>query len=96
MDNESEDGTAHIAEQAGAVVFSQPLKGYGDAIRKGLEKAKGDIFILSEADGINTNKRLTWKIVNMILPTLLIVLLGLFVMNYNKKRSEKLKVAYYE
>jgi NDP-sugar pyrophosphorylase family protein len=51
MDNESEDGTAHIAEQAGAVVFSQPLKGYGDAIRKGLEKAKGDIFILSEADG---------------------------------------------
>ena len=51
MDNESEDGTARIAEKAGAVVYSQPLRGYGDGIRKGLEKATGDILILSEADG---------------------------------------------
>lgn len=51
MDNQSPDNTAKIAASAGAVVYSEKLKGYGDAIRKGLEKATGDILILAEADG---------------------------------------------
>ena len=37
--------------------------------------------LLSEANGIDAKKRLTWKIINMLIPTILIVLLGLFIMN---------------
>ena len=48
--------------------------------------------LLSEADGVDAKTRLTWKVINMLLPTLLIVLLGIFVMRYTKKRSEKLRV----
>lgn len=51
MDNESPDGTAEVARRAGADVYSQPLKGYGDAIRMGLEHATGDILIVTESDG---------------------------------------------
>jgi UDP-N-acetylglucosamine diphosphorylase / glucose-1-phosphate thymidylyltransferase / UDP-N-acetylgalactosamine diphosphorylase / glucosamine-1-phosphate N-acetyltransferase / galactosamine-1-phosphate N-acetyltransferase len=50
MDNQSPDGTAEIAKKAGAKVFSRPLKGYGDAIRQGMEEASGDILIITEAD----------------------------------------------
>ena len=50
MENMSTDGTAEIARKAGARVFSRKLKGYGDAIRQGLEEAKGDILIITEAD----------------------------------------------
>ena len=48
--------------------------------------------LLSEADGVDAKTRLTWKVINMLLPTLLIVLLGIFVMRYTKKRFEKLRV----
>ena len=48
--------------------------------------------LLSEANGVDAKTRLTWKIVNMLLPTILIALLGIFVMRYNRKRSEKLKI----
>ena len=47
--------------------------------------------LLTEADGVDTKKRITWKILNMILPTLLIVLLGIYVLRLNRKKSEKLK-----
>ena len=50
MDNQSPDGTADIARKAGAKVFSRPLKGYGDAIKQGIEEANGDILIITEAD----------------------------------------------
>lgn len=50
MENMSSDGTAEIAKKAGARVFSRKLKGYGDAIRQGLQEAKGDILIITEAD----------------------------------------------
>ncbi|MEC7367648.1 MAG: sugar phosphate nucleotidyltransferase, partial [Pseudomonadota bacterium] len=42
MDNISEDGTARIARDAGAKVYSEPLKGYGDAIKKGLDRSSAD------------------------------------------------------
>ena len=51
MDNVSEDGTADIARKAGATVYSEPLKGYGDAIKKGLDRSSADILVVVEADG---------------------------------------------
>jgi len=51
MDNSSTDGTAEIALEAGAEVYSRPLKGYGDALRQGMDAARGDILVLVEADG---------------------------------------------
>ncbi|MDP2928233.1 MAG: glycosyltransferase [Candidatus Omnitrophota bacterium] len=51
MDNNSPDGTAKIAREAGATVYSEPLGGYGDAIKKGLDRSDADIFIVAEADG---------------------------------------------
>lgn len=50
MDNQSADGTAEIARRAGATVHSRPLRGYGDALRQGLDAASGDILVLVEAD----------------------------------------------
>ncbi len=51
MDNNSSDGTARIAREAGATVYSEPLYGYGDAIKKGLDRSNADILIITEADG---------------------------------------------
>ena len=51
MDNNSADGTARIAREAGAIVYSEPLCGYGDAIKKGLDRSDADILIVTEADG---------------------------------------------
>jgi glycosyltransferase involved in cell wall biosynthesis len=50
MDNRSADGTADIARALGAVVHSRPLRGYGDALRQGMDAATGDILVLVEAD----------------------------------------------
>ncbi len=50
MDNCSADGTAAIARELGAVVHSRPLRGYGDALRQGMDAATGDILVLVEAD----------------------------------------------
>jgi NDP-sugar pyrophosphorylase family protein len=50
MDNCSRDGTAELARELGAIVHSRPLRGYGDALRQGMEAASGDILVLVEAD----------------------------------------------
>lgn len=50
-DNMSTDNTAEIALSKGALVYSASLRGYGHAIRYGMEKAIGDILIITEADG---------------------------------------------
>jgi len=50
MDNRSPDGTADIARDLGVTVHSRPLRGYGDALKQGMEVASGDIFVLVEAD----------------------------------------------
>ncbi len=49
-DNESADGTGKIAAELGARVSSKKLRGYGDALRHGMELATGDILVLVEAD----------------------------------------------
>lgn len=50
-DNNSSDRTAAIAAEKGAKVYSTALNGYGHALRYGMDKATGDILILTEADG---------------------------------------------
>ena len=52
--------------------------------------------LLSEADGVDSKVRLTWKIVNMLLPSGFVIGLGVFIMRYNRKRSEKIKAEFNE
>src|SRR5438876_1750487 len=49
-DNGSSDGSADIAEAHGARVVHATIKGYGNALRKGVEEAKGEFIIMGDAD----------------------------------------------
>jgi glycosyltransferase involved in cell wall biosynthesis len=52
VDDGSLDDTAALAERAGATVHHLPKnRGKGVAIRHGIERAKGDIFLFLDADG---------------------------------------------
>jgi glycosyltransferase involved in cell wall biosynthesis len=54
VDNGSTDNTAQAAENAGAIVVSQPTRGYGRACRAGLNaaiKAGADIVVFIDGDG---------------------------------------------
>jgi len=50
-DNGSTDGSQEIAKLHGARVVHALLKGYGSALRKGMEEANGEFIILGDADG---------------------------------------------
>src|SRR2546427_3333837 len=50
-DNGSADNSVEIAEQHGARVVHAPVKGYGSALRKGIEEANGKFIIMGDADG---------------------------------------------
>jgi glycosyltransferase involved in cell wall biosynthesis len=50
-DNGSCDDSIHIAELHGARVVHARIKGYGSALRKGIEEARGAFIILGDADG---------------------------------------------
>lgn len=50
-DNGSTDESAHLAERHGARVVTATIKGYGSALRKGIEVARGEFIILGDADG---------------------------------------------
>jgi glycosyltransferase involved in cell wall biosynthesis len=50
VDNGSTDRSVAVAEAAGARVIHQPLKGYGNALRKGFEEARGRYIIMGDAD----------------------------------------------
>src|SRR3989449_2550290 len=50
-DNGSADNSIEIAEQHGARVVHAPVKGYGSALRKGIEAARGEFIIMGDADG---------------------------------------------
>ncbi|MBN1405769.1 MAG: glycosyltransferase [Candidatus Omnitrophica bacterium] len=51
VNNNSKDNTERIAKDKGARVLTGNFGGYGDALKFGMDNAKGDIFILTEADG---------------------------------------------
>ena len=50
-DNGSADGSATIAEKAGARVVRVLEKGYGSALRAGIEAARGKWIVMGDADG---------------------------------------------
>jgi hypothetical protein len=49
-DNGSTDGSAQIAEAAGAVVTHEPRRGYGSAYLAALSVARGDYIVMADAD----------------------------------------------
>ena len=58
VDNASDDDTAVLAHECYARVVSEPRKGYGNALKRGFEKATGDILVATEADGSFSSKDL--------------------------------------
>jgi glycosyltransferase involved in cell wall biosynthesis len=51
VDNASTDNTAQEALEAGAQVIHESHRGYGNAYKRGLNEATGDIIIMGDADG---------------------------------------------
>jgi glycosyltransferase involved in cell wall biosynthesis len=51
VDNGSTDASAEIAREHGARVVQAPVKGYGSALRRGLEQARGEFIVMGDADG---------------------------------------------
>lgn len=50
-DNGSTDRSVQIARSHGACIVHAKIKGYGSALRKGIEEARGEFIILGDADG---------------------------------------------
>ena len=50
VDNASTDKTAEVAAKNGAIVISQPIRGYGNAYKAGFTHATGDIIATGDAD----------------------------------------------
>lgn len=51
VDNGSTDGSAEIAERAGAQVIHERRRGYGNALRSGFASARCDVVLMADADG---------------------------------------------
>jgi hypothetical protein len=49
-DNGSIDGSASLAESAGARVVHEPARGYGNAYRAGFAAAQGEYIVMADAD----------------------------------------------
>jgi glycosyltransferase involved in cell wall biosynthesis len=49
-DNGSTDGSVALAESLGARVVHQRVRGYGAALTKGIEEARGEIVVMADAD----------------------------------------------
>ena len=50
VDNNSTDRSAEIAEECGARVITEKRRGYGRALRTGLENAEGNVIIFGDCD----------------------------------------------
>ena len=50
VDNASTDSSAEVAAAKGAMVVSEPRRGYGSAYLAGLEAARGDYLVMGDAD----------------------------------------------
>ena len=44
--------------------------------------------------GAENNSKIFWKFINMLFPAILIIVLGVFVMQQDKKKSKKLEALY--
>ena len=51
MDGRSTDGTARVAREAGATVFTDPGRGKGAAIRDSLNRSSAEVIVFMDADG---------------------------------------------
>ena len=51
VDNGSTDGTADVAQKAGAFVVEEPRRGYGFACAAGVAAAEGDVLVFMDGDG---------------------------------------------
>jgi hypothetical protein len=51
VDNGSADESAELATRAGARVVAEPHPGYGSALRRGIDEARGDVVVMADADG---------------------------------------------
>lgn len=51
VNNNSTDNTEQEAREAGATVFLEMNRGYGNAYKRGFKEAAGDIFVMGDADG---------------------------------------------
>ena len=49
-DNGSDDGSAELAERAGARVVHEPRRGYGSAYIAGFAAARGEYIVMADAD----------------------------------------------
>jgi glycosyltransferase involved in cell wall biosynthesis len=58
VDNGSADGSAQIAQEAGAVVVHEPLRGFGAACHAGLLAARAPVVAFMDADGSLDPKQL--------------------------------------
>src|SRR5436190_9952723 len=50
VDNASEDGSAELAEAAGAIVVHERRRGYGSAYLTGFAHARGRYIVMADAD----------------------------------------------
>jgi glycosyltransferase involved in cell wall biosynthesis len=50
VDNGSSDGSAEGARAAGARVVNEGKRGYGNALRSGIQAAKGSVIVMADAD----------------------------------------------
>ncbi len=50
VDNGSTDRTAKMASEAGAHVVSEPVRGYGKALKTGFSAASGSVIVTADAD----------------------------------------------
>ncbi|HTU96592.1 MAG TPA: glycosyltransferase family 2 protein [Solirubrobacteraceae bacterium] len=49
-DNASEDASARLAAEAGAIVVHEPMRGYGSAYMAGFKAARGRFIVMADAD----------------------------------------------
>ncbi len=72
VDNNSSDQTTKIAKSFGAKIIHEPRStrsgiGYGYALQKGIEKAKGDIIVCMDGDGSYPAKEIPLLVTHLII-----------------------------